>query len=68
LSPGEVVQADRSPPDDKYLEAALAAAGMVGDPEAIVIASDDRDLLMLHPWRGISVLKPEAVLALLREG
>ena len=29
-------------------------------------ASDDQDLL--DPWRGIRVLKPEAVLALLGEG
>jgi len=68
VAPGTAVQACRDPSDDMYLEAALEAAGVAGGPEAVVIASDDRDLLALHPWRGIRVLKPEAVLALLGEG
>ena len=37
--------------DNKYLELALAA-------RADVIVSSDRDLLDLHPWRGIQVLTP----------
>ena len=51
----------RDPGDDMVLEAALAAG-------AAVVVSDDRDLLVLDPWRGVRVLKPEAALALLGEG
>jgi uncharacterized protein len=68
ILPGEAVHACRDPSDDKYLEAALAAAGAAGGPETVAIASDDQDLLALDPWRGIRVLKPEAALALLGEG
>jgi len=41
----------RDPSDNKYLELALAA-------RASLIVSSDADLLVLHPWRGISVLRP----------
>lgn len=41
----------RDPKDNKYLELALAAS-------AGTIVSSDNDLLVLHPWRGISVLRP----------
>lgn len=51
----------RDPSDDMVLEAALAAG-------VAVVVSDDRDLLVLDPWRGVRVLKPEAALALLGEG
>jgi predicted nucleic acid-binding protein len=55
----EVTVADcRDPGDDKFLEAALAGG-------AEVIVSDDRDLLALDLWRGMRVLKPEALLAAL---
>lgn len=64
LRPSGVIRACRDPSDDKYLEAALAAAEHAGGAQAVVIASDDQDLLTLHPWRGIAVLKPEAALAL----
>jgi len=37
--------------DNKYLELALAA-------EAAAIVSGDQDLLVLHPWRGIAILRP----------
>jgi predicted nucleic acid-binding protein len=57
----------RDPTDDKYLEAALAATGDAADG-AVVIVTDDRDLLVLDPWReGIRILKPEAALAALSE-
>jgi putative PIN family toxin of toxin-antitoxin system len=46
----------RDPKDDKYLELALAAAA------ATIVSSDD-DLLVLHPWRGVRILKPAAYLA-----
>ncbi|MDO9713155.1 putative toxin-antitoxin system toxin component, PIN family [Paracraurococcus lichenis] len=68
LEPGEAVRACRDPSDDKYLEAALAAARAAGGPEAVVLVSDDRDLLTLDPWRGIRILKPEAAFSLLAHG
>jgi putative PIN family toxin of toxin-antitoxin system len=41
----------RDPKDDKFLELAL-------NGHADVIVSGDQDLLTLHPFRGIPVLKP----------
>lgn len=41
----------RDPKDDKYLELALVAG-------AETIVSSDDDLLVLHPWRGIRILRP----------
>ena len=49
--PIERVTDCRDPGDDKYLELALASA-------ADVIISSDADLLVLHPWRGVRVLRP----------
>jgi len=46
----------RDPKDNKYLELALAAG-------AAAIASSDADLLVLHPWRGVRVLRPVEYLA-----
>jgi uncharacterized protein len=46
----------RDAKDDKYLELALAA-------RARLIVSSDEDLLILHPWRGIPILRPAAYLA-----
>jgi putative PIN family toxin of toxin-antitoxin system len=46
----------RDAKDNKYLELGLAAG-------AEVIISSDEDLLVLHPWRGIHVLRPAAFLA-----
>ncbi len=43
--------------DNKYLELSLAA-------RASVLISSDKDLLALHPWRGISILLPSNYLAL----
>ena len=51
IEPRELVRECRDPSDDKYL--ALAHAG-----GADVIVSSDDDLLVLHPWRGISILSP----------
>jgi uncharacterized protein len=39
----------RDPKDDKYLELAVAA-------NAQIMVSGDHDLLVLHPFRGISIL------------
>ncbi len=52
----EAVEASRDPNDDKFLEAAV-------NGKAGVIVSGDRDLLELHPFRGIAILSPTVYLA-----
>lgn len=52
VEPTEIVRECRDPNDDKYL--ALAAAGKAN----IIVNSDVRHLLSMHPWRGISILSP----------
>jgi putative PIN family toxin of toxin-antitoxin system len=47
----------RDPKDDIYLELALAAG-------AQIMVSSDNDLLVLHPWRGVHILRPADYLAL----
>ena len=47
----------RDPKDNKYLELALAAG-------ADRVVSSDADLLVLHPWRGVPILRPSSYLAL----
>lgn len=54
--PTEAVTDCRDAKDDKVLELALAAG-------AAVIVSSDADLLVLHPWRGVRVLRPVDYLA-----
>jgi len=51
----ETVSACRDPKDDKFLEVAL-------NGRAGVIITGDRDLLVLHPWRGIKILSPAVYL------
>jgi predicted nucleic acid-binding protein len=46
----------RDPTDEKFLALAIAA-------HADVIVSSDRDLLILHPWRGIPILTPAQFLS-----
>ena len=46
----------RDPRDDKFLELAVSGA-------AACIVSGDKDLLVLHPFRGISILTPRGFLA-----
>ena len=46
----------RDPDDNMYLELALVA-------QASTIVSGDQDLLVLHPWRGIPIVRPAAYLA-----
>ena len=41
----------RDPKDNIYLELAFAAS-------ATVIVSSDMDLLEMHPWRGIAIVRP----------
>ncbi len=56
VEPAMVVHDCRDAKDNRYLELALAA-------RADAIVSGDDDLLVLHPWRGIQVLRPTAFLA-----
>jgi putative PIN family toxin of toxin-antitoxin system len=51
------VQACRDPKDDALLELAL-------NGEASHIVTGDADLLVLHPWQGVEILKPVDWLAL----
>ena len=55
FQPTERVTDCRDAKDNKYLELALAAG-------AGVIVSGDADLLVLHPWRGVRILRPAAYL------
>lgn len=41
----------RDAKDDRYLELALAV-------EAHMLVSSDEDLLVLHPWRGVQIVRP----------
>lgn len=56
FEPSEPVSDCRDAKDDKYLELALASG-------AEVIVSGDKDLLVLHPWRGVRILRPAEYLA-----
>ena len=56
FEPAERVTDCRDAKDDKYLELALASG-------AGAIVSSDADLLVLHPWRGVRILRPAAYLA-----
>lgn len=51
FEPMETVLDCRDAKDNKYLELALASAA------ATIVSSDD-DLVVLHPWRGIRILRP----------
>ncbi|MEZ4729461.1 MAG: putative toxin-antitoxin system toxin component, PIN family [Caldilineaceae bacterium] len=52
----ETIRICRDPKDDKFLE--LAVSG-----QAVCIISGDKDLLVLHPFQGISILSPTDFLA-----
>jgi putative PIN family toxin of toxin-antitoxin system len=56
FDPIEQVRECRDAKDDKYLELALAA-------NASIIVSSDNDLLVMHPWRGIQIVKAAEYLA-----
>lgn len=47
------IQACRDPRDDKFLEAAV-------NGRADVLVTGDKDLLALHPFRGIDIVTPAA--------
>ena len=55
VEPTETVRDCRDSKDNRYLELALAAC-------ATAIVSGGEDLLVLHPWRGVQVLRPAAFL------
>ena len=55
VEPRETVWDCRDSKDNRYLELALAA-------KATVIVSGDADLLVLHPWRGVQVMRHAAFL------
>jgi putative PIN family toxin of toxin-antitoxin system len=56
FTPTECVTDCRDVKDDMYLELALASS-------ASIIVSSDQDLLVLHPWRGVRLLRPAEYLA-----
>jgi uncharacterized protein len=58
VEPTETIRECRDPKDDKYL--ALAAAGGAD----VIVSSDVRHLLSMHPWRRIPILSPADFLAL----
>jgi putative PIN family toxin of toxin-antitoxin system len=58
IEPVAAVRECRDPKDDKYLT--LAAAGHAN----VIVSSDTRHLLAMHPWRGIPILSPAGYLAL----
>jgi putative PIN family toxin of toxin-antitoxin system len=53
---GEVKGVCRDAKDDQFLALCLAA-------HSDLLVSSDQDLLVLHPWRGISILTPAQFLA-----
>ena len=57
FKPAMLITDYRDQKDNKYLELAPAAG-------AETIVSSDDDLLTLHPWRGIRVLRPAEYLSL----
>ena len=58
VEPTETVQECRDPKDDKYL--ALAASGKAD----VIVSSDIRHLLSMHPWRSVRILRPADYLIL----
>ena len=56
FTPTETIADCRDAKDDKYLELAVAAG-------AGIIVSGDADLLVLHPWRAVRILRPAEYLA-----
>ena len=47
------IRASRDPKDDKFLEAAV-------NGRADVLVTGDKDLLVMHPFRGIDIVTPSA--------
>lgn len=58
VEPSVTVRECRDPKDDKYLAFAAASGADV------IVSSDQRHLLSMHPWRGVRILRPADYLAL----
>jgi uncharacterized protein len=61
VEPTDRVADCRDAKDNRYLELALASG-------AAAILSGDDDLLVLDPWRGVRVLRPQAFLEQVERG
>lgn len=61
FAPTKAVADCRDKKDNKYLELAVASG-------AWAIVSSDADLLVLHPWRGVRILRPAEYLAEVGDG
>lgn len=59
--PSERISVCRDPEDNKVLECAV-------EGRADFIVSGDKDLLVLHPFRGITITKPREFLSVLETG
>ncbi len=57
----QLVRPCRDPRDDKFLEAAV-------NGRADVLITGDKDLLALHPFRGIAIVNPADYLGRRRDG
>ena len=55
FDPTQPVLDCRDAKDNRYLELALVA-------DAVAIVSGDEDLLVLDPWRGIRIMRPDSFL------
>lgn len=55
-----MVRACRDPKDDKFLSLAVSGG-------ADLILTGDKDLLDLHPFRGIAIVSPQQYLASIAE-
>ena len=55
----DTIRECRDPKDDKFLELAL-------NGKADYIISGDKDLIILHPFRGIPIIRPDQLLDALR--
>lgn len=51
VTPKETITACRDPKDNKFLEVAVAG-------QADILVSGDEDLLVLHPFEGVSIVSP----------
>jgi uncharacterized protein len=57
ITPNITIKACRDPKDDMYLELSV-----IGQAEAII--TNDKDLLVLHPFENILIITPKEFLSL----
>jgi predicted nucleic acid-binding protein len=60
IEPTEIITACRDKDDNKFLEIALSG-------QADLLVTNDSDLLVLHPFRGIPIVSPGVLWSLLAE-